>query len=164
VRQEEIKRVAEIAITDQLRSWLRLRIRPPPWPILHKTHAPERAFLQAAAEFQLSLLVICIEGNRWAFQHVAVLIEIAPDRYQPKSTGLLSLYPYPHRVPWPCDLVVQVHRLIRGKLFFLNFDNVAYPESRVNNKVTNFELHEVLLKLATNFHRKFLVLVLLMPR
>jgi hypothetical protein len=40
---------------------------------------------------------------------------------------------------------------------------MAYPEGRVNNEVTNFELHEVLLKLATNFHRKFLVLALLIP-
>jgi hypothetical protein len=45
----------------------------------------------------------------------------------------------------PRDLVVQVRRPFLGKLFFLNLCNVAYPKGRMDHKVTNFELHMILL-------------------
>jgi hypothetical protein len=99
---------------------------------------------QATDQFHMSLRLIVIQGNWRAFQHIAIPVEIAPDRYQSKPTGLLSLDPYPDGVLQPGDFVVQARRLFPGKLFFLDFDNMAYPEGRVNNQVANFELHETL--------------------
>lgn len=42
------------------------------------------------------------------------------------------------------DFVVQAC-LFLGKLFSLNIYNVAYPKGRVNDQVTDFKLHEILL-------------------
>ena len=56
----------------------------------------------------------------------------------------MQRYSDPHGVLESNDFVIQAHPFLR-KWFFLNLDNMAYSEGWMNHKITNFELHEILL-------------------
>jgi hypothetical protein len=90
----------------------------------------------------MSMVVIFSQGNGVTFQQVAVPVKITAGYYRSQSNGVSDFDRYPQATSGQSNFI-KLAQPFPIKLLFLNLGNVTYPVGRVNNLVTNFELHHI---------------------